>query len=1057
MINHYNAFISYRHAPLDSEVAEHVQHALERFNIPDKIREKTGMKRIQRVFRDKEELPITSNLSETISAALEDADFLIVICSHSTKESEWVRREIQYFLQHHSRDHVLTVLAEGDPYEVIPEELLSEERKYIDTNGVEHTIRVPLEPLSCDYRLPRRQADKEELPRLAAPIIGCSYDELMNRRRAYRIRRLLLAVTLIFAIMLAFGAYMFRSSMKIRENYQQALKNQSLYLAHESQSLLKSKHRTEAMLVAQAALPGENGDRPVTSEAVRALTDATLAYKALDGYSINPVFTYSLPGEVGQFAVSKDGLYLAAYDKIGNCYVWDAVNHTRLYEIENISNRILDITFYSEAKDDKDTKDKDKKKNKKDDILLIQSTTAIVAFDAETGNELWNYAPSLTTYSGYNRISICGTYVFVTTFSNTVQKFDAKTGELVSEYKIKFPSSVNASPFTISHSTVSPDGKAIAFLATDRVTEKHYGYIDLVTSEVRINEYNANMFLNIGWYDEKHFLVAAVPEGQNDIDYTSQGMTVMNGIDMEILCLDITDTKTETISLLWTSSFASRGRRKNSGFVPLYVKNAIAYYRGNICEVFDIKTGERMHLYDAEDSLVDCSDSDVDGELLFINSKGDLGVPFTGLGKDMVGVINVFSNAIGQATICEGFYTNDTASCDIIYYKVHVGDDDFTTLSDDPGFSVIDESMVDEDILAVISHGENSTRVLQIIDMKTNELIASNNLNDDLQSSGSSIYFAIAGIADGKIYIVAVGSELGTTLMIYDANTGALEDTVGFNGKLMLMNRDSLLVDGKIVFLILNDKDYELDIYDSVKEKTEMYDLDESEMDSLRNAASLQYLPEKKLVIITVQAQDYYYDLESEELLDLDLPESWKSAFSASCSGDLMAITDESTILIFGKKGDPIEISTNGKQCVDVKFVSVNKQDILMAVFDDGTLYRYNPKNGELLGITNISLDGNATKKKLYIFSDDGSELYLKVSSALSIIDTKTWYEIAAIPNYLGYCQSKDRFYAYSFEVRSNTKIGYFPHYSVADLVEKAKDLCGEAQLSEEQKSTYGI
>ena len=56
MIDHYNAFISYRHAPLDSAIAEHVQHSLERFTIPDKIKKKTGMKRIQRVFRDKEEI-----------------------------------------------------------------------------------------------------------------------------------------------------------------------------------------------------------------------------------------------------------------------------------------------------------------------------------------------------------------------------------------------------------------------------------------------------------------------------------------------------------------------------------------------------------------------------------------------------------------------------------------------------------------------------------------------------------------------------------------------------------------------------------------------------------------------------------------------------------------------------------------------------------------------------------------------------------------------------------------------------------------------------------------
>ena len=48
MIEHYNAFISYRHAELDSKIAQHVQRSLERFSIPDKIKKQTGMKGIQR-------------------------------------------------------------------------------------------------------------------------------------------------------------------------------------------------------------------------------------------------------------------------------------------------------------------------------------------------------------------------------------------------------------------------------------------------------------------------------------------------------------------------------------------------------------------------------------------------------------------------------------------------------------------------------------------------------------------------------------------------------------------------------------------------------------------------------------------------------------------------------------------------------------------------------------------------------------------------------------------------------------------------------------------------
>ena len=81
------------------------------------------------------------------------------------------------------------------------------------------------------------------------------------------------------------------------------------------------------------------------------------------------------------------------------------------------------------------------------------------------------------------------------------------------------------------------------------------------------------------------------------------GMTILNSVNMKILCLDITDVKTETIPVLWTSDFTSKGTYTNSAFVPLQINNEIAYYRGNTCAIFDINTGEMKHLYDAEESV----------------------------------------------------------------------------------------------------------------------------------------------------------------------------------------------------------------------------------------------------------------------------------------------------------------------------------------------------------------------------------------------------------------------------------------------------------------------
>ena len=114
MIDFYNAFISYRHAPLDIKIAEHIQKQLEHFHVPHKLKGEIKHDRITRIFRDKDELPITSDLTETITNALENSEYLIVICSTNTKESMWVKREIQTFLKTHTKDKIFTVLCDGE-------------------------------------------------------------------------------------------------------------------------------------------------------------------------------------------------------------------------------------------------------------------------------------------------------------------------------------------------------------------------------------------------------------------------------------------------------------------------------------------------------------------------------------------------------------------------------------------------------------------------------------------------------------------------------------------------------------------------------------------------------------------------------------------------------------------------------------------------------------------------------------------------------------------------------------------------------------------------------
>lgn len=1041
MIEHYNAFISYRHAELDSKIAEHVQRSLERFPIPDKIKKQTGKKRIQRVFRDKDELPITSNLSETISAALEDADFLIVICSHSTKESEWVRREIQYFLEHHSRDHVLTVLAEGDPYEVIPEELLSEERKYTDGNGVEHTVKVPLEPLSCDYRLPRRQADKEELPRLAAPIIGCSYDELMNRRRAYRIRRLLLTFALIFTVMLAFGANLFRSNMKINESYRQALKNQSLYLAHESQALFKEKHRTEAMLLALAALPGENNDRPVTAEAVRALTDATLAYKASSGFTVNPVCTYSLPSEVESFVLSQDAKYLAAFDSSGNIRVWETKTNKCLYTLACPSDKISNIFFY-------------------DDTLLLKGQFYVRALSSDTGEELWTYEATDTVFYEKTGILVSDSFILVSSSRNILFLIDPDTGELIAKHE-PVPSTKNHSGFlTMSQFVLSPDEKKIAFSAIDDSLKDHYGYIDLETDEMHLKSAEESRVDSVGWYDNTLFLVSTIRSGQSEASTTGMGFTILNSIDMDISCCDIGKSTSEELFISWSCPYTSKGMVYKSIFLPLQVHDEIAFSRGNTCQTINMQTGTATHLYDAESSIVCMDDSEGNGDPLFIVSNGKIAYPVSVVGKDTLSVRTSLSDSICAAEVNKGIYAIDLKSNNnIIAYSANEYDDEFMPIEDEMYFQSPDDSLLADGILAVTIINPNAHRDLLIIDAKANELIAELILNEDLPSPTNTCHFGIAGIEDGIVYVSAA-TEAGTYLMEYSTKDGDLVDVIQLTEGYIRINHKIRLIDGKYVFL-KNDsgKDYEIGIFDTKTGETEMFSISDANDNYLWNADYFQYIPKAEIIVISAFDMSFFFDLNTEKLIDLDLPDSWASTTSSAftSSRETYALSDGGNIVIFGKIKDPVEIPCGGRNCIDLTFVRSGKQEVLLAIFDDDTMYRYDYTTGALLGVTSISIAQKSRLHQDYYMSNDGKELYILVRSDLSIIDLENWYETAVVSNCLGYCEKTDRFFAMSYISTSKTTIGSYKHYSVEDLIEKAKRLTANAELSDAQKSMYGI
>jgi WD40 repeat protein len=289
----YDAFISYRHKDLDAAVARQLHRQLETYRIPAYIRQKTGKRKMGKLFRDRDELPLMADLGEGIRQALEQSDWLIVVCTPDLPLSKWCVAEIDYFIEMGRRERILTVLASGEPEESFPEQL-----RFVSEGGV----TVEREPLAADVRAGTlsgtlKKIRREKL-RLLAPMLGVGYDDLRRRQRERRMRVVAGVSAAAAAVSIGAAAYVLRQNQRLdeqrriaQENAQWAVQekngalvSQSKFLAGLSHERLEAGDPVMAALLALEALPESSStpDRPLVDEAVSALRTAAASRHEMD-------------------------------------------------------------------------------------------------------------------------------------------------------------------------------------------------------------------------------------------------------------------------------------------------------------------------------------------------------------------------------------------------------------------------------------------------------------------------------------------------------------------------------------------------------------------------------------------------------------------------------------------------------------------------------------------------------------------------------------------------------------------------------------------------------
>src|SRR4030095_11956794 len=116
----YWAFISYNHR--DQAWASWLHETLETYRVPKKlvgrpagIGSDTVPERVYPVFRDRDELAGSFDLSERIKLALRQSRYLVVICSPHAAASAHVRSEVDNFEALGREDRVICLIVGGEP------------------------------------------------------------------------------------------------------------------------------------------------------------------------------------------------------------------------------------------------------------------------------------------------------------------------------------------------------------------------------------------------------------------------------------------------------------------------------------------------------------------------------------------------------------------------------------------------------------------------------------------------------------------------------------------------------------------------------------------------------------------------------------------------------------------------------------------------------------------------------------------------------------------------------------------------------------------------------
>ena len=178
----YSAFLSYSRK--DEKIGAKIEKDIQRYRIPKKFRLDAN-ERSFTIFRDVHDAEL-GEYNEVIEKALRASEYLIILCSPSSRNSDYVQDEIKNFVEFHGRDCVIPVLVGGRPNKEVKPGDEDQNQAFPDV-----LYDYFGEPIAADYRpdsdegyFAKRRNQREAFFQIVAKLLKHSKsDDLVRRDR----------------------------------------------------------------------------------------------------------------------------------------------------------------------------------------------------------------------------------------------------------------------------------------------------------------------------------------------------------------------------------------------------------------------------------------------------------------------------------------------------------------------------------------------------------------------------------------------------------------------------------------------------------------------------------------------------------------------------------------------------------------------------------------------------------------------------------------------------------------------------------------------------------